>query len=181
VVSGPSGVGKGAVLNRLRREVPRLWVSTSVTTRPPRLGEVDGERYRFVDDESFDQLLARGELLEWNEFDRHRYGTPKAPVLDRLSKGGLVILELDPEGALRFRQSFPEARLIFLAPPSWEELRRRLAKRGTESEDVIRRRLAIARNELRLEQRFDRVLVNDSVDAVVGELLPEVVASHVRG
>lgn len=176
MVSGPSGVGKGAVLNRLRREVPGLWISTSVTTRPPRPGEVDAERYRFVDDESFDRLLTRGDLLESNEFDGHRYGTPKAPVLDRLAKGRLVILELDPEGALRLRPSFPTARLIFLAPPSWEELSRRLAKRGTESDEVIRRRLTIARKELMLQPRFDRVLVNDSVDAVVGELVSEVLA-----
>ena len=177
-MSGPSGVGKGTVLRRLRQKVSGLWVSTSVTTRQPRLGEVDRQRYRFVDDATFDELIARGELLEWSEFDQHRYGTPKAPVLDRLVRGRVAILELDPKGALRLRKAFPNARLIFVAPPTWEELVRRLTDRDTEPDDVIQRRLTSAREELSLELMFDRVVVNDSVDHVVRELLPEVTTTN---
>ncbi|MET2716518.1 guanylate kinase [Streptomyces harbinensis] len=171
VLSGPSGVGKSTVVAHMRKAHPEVWLSVSATTRPPRPGEQHGVHYFFVDDEEFDKLVANGELLEWAAFAGNRYGTPRRAVLDRLEAGDPVLLEIDLQGARLVRSSMPEARLVFLAPPSWEELVRRLTGRGTEPPDVIERRLTEARKELAAEAEFDVTLVNTSVEDVAGELL----------
>ncbi|MFE4334819.1 guanylate kinase [Streptomyces sp. NPDC056831] len=171
VLSGPSGVGKSTVVAHMRKAHPEVWLSVSATTRKPRPGERNGVHYFFVDNDEFDKLIANGELLEWAEFAGNRYGTPRRAVLDRLEAGEPVLLEIDLQGARLVRQSMPDARLVFLAPPSWEELVRRLTGRGTESAEVIERRLAAARIELAAESEFDTTLVNTSVEDVARELL----------
>ncbi|MFI9101377.1 guanylate kinase [Streptomyces fildesensis] len=171
VLSGPSGVGKSTVVAHMRKVHPEVWLSVSATTRRPRPGEQHGVHYFFVDGDEFDKLVANGELLEWAEFAGNRYGTPRKAVLDRLDAGEPVLLEIDLQGARLVRQSMPEAQLVFLAPPSWDELVRRLTGRGTESPEVIERRLAAAKVELAAESEFDITLVNTSVEDVARELL----------
>ncbi|MDC7339971.1 guanylate kinase [Streptomyces lydicus] len=171
VLSGPSGVGKSTVVAHMRKVHPEVWLSVSATTRKPRPGEQHGVQYFFVEDGEFDKLIANGELLEWAEFAGNRYGTPRQAVLDRLERGEPVLLEIDLQGARQVRESMPEAQLVFLAPPSWEELVRRLTGRGTEAPDVIERRLEAARVELAAEKEFDLTLVNTSVEDVSRELL----------
>jgi guanylate kinase len=171
VLSGPSGVGKSTVVAHLRAMHPEIWLSVSATTRRPRPGEVDGVHYFFTDADGFDKLIANGELLEWARFAGNRYGTPRQPVLDRLAAGIPTLLEIDLQGARQVRAAMPEAFQVFLAPPSWEELVRRLTGRGTESSEVIERRLAAARVELAAEAEFDLTLVNTSVEQVARELL----------
>ncbi|MEU0742793.1 guanylate kinase [Streptomyces sp. NPDC006134] len=171
VLSGPSGVGKSTVVAHMRKEHPEVWLSVSATTRKPRPGEQHGVHYFFVTDEEMDKLIANGELLEWAEFAGNRYGTPRAAVQEHLEAGVPVLLEIDLQGARQVRESMAEAHLVFLAPPSWEELVRRLTGRGTESPEVIERRLQAARVELAAEPEFDVTLVNTSVEDVAGELL----------
>ncbi|QNE78479.1 guanylate kinase [Streptomyces finlayi] len=182
VLSGPSGVGKSTVVAHMRKVHPEVWLSVSATTRKPRPGERNGVHYFFVENEEFDKLVANGELLEWAEFAGNRYGTPRRAVLDRLEAGEPVLLEIDLQGARLVRESMPDAQLVFLAPPSWDELVRRLTGRGTEAPDVIERRLAAARIELAAESEFDTTLVNTSVEDVARELLTLMLqASGLRG
>jgi guanylate kinase len=171
VLSGPSGVGKSTVVAHMRKVHPEVWLSVSATTRKPRPGEKHGVQYYFVDDDEFDKLVANGELLEWAEFAGNRYGTPRRAVLEKLEAGEPVLLEIDLQGARLVRQSMPEAQLVFLAPPSWEELVRRLTGRGTEAHELVERRLQAARVELAAESEFDTTLVNTSVEDVASELL----------
>ncbi|MGA5819302.1 guanylate kinase [Kitasatospora sp. NPDC094028] len=171
VLSGPSGVGKSTVVAHMRKMHPEVWLSVSATTRHPRPGEKNGVQYHFVDNDEFDKLVANGELLEWAEFAGNRYGTPRAAVLEKLERGEPVLLEIDLQGARQVRESMPEAQLVFLAPPSWDELVRRLTGRGTEPQDVIEKRLEAARVELAAEPEFDSTLVNHSVEQVAAELL----------
>jgi len=171
VLSGPSGVGKSTVVAELRRICPDIWISVSVTTRRPRPGEVDGREYHFVDDGEFDRLVASGALLEWAQFAGHRYGTPRAPLGERLEAGVPSLLEIDVAGARQVRRAAPGARLVFLAPPSWDELVRRLTGRGTESPVVLARRLAAAEEELAAAEEFDITLVNTSVQDVCQQLI----------
>ena len=171
VLSGPSGVGKSTVVAHMRKEHPEVWLSVSATTRKPRPGEKHGVHYFFVTDEEMDKLIANGELLEWAEFAGNRYGTPRAAVIERLEAGEPVLLEIDLQGARQVRESMAEAQLVFLAPPSWEELVRRLTGRGTEPPEVIERRLDAAKVELAAEPEFDMTLVNTSVEDVARELL----------
>jgi guanylate kinase len=171
VLSGPSGVGKSTVVRALRNHHPELWVSVSATTRFPRPGEVDGVHYHFVSEERFSQLIAEDGLLEWAEFAGHRYGTPREPVLAHLAAGEPVLLEIELQGARQVRAAMPDAQLVFLEPPSWDELVRRLTGRGTEAQEVIDRRLATAREEMAAAAEFDVTLVNTSVQDVVDRLL----------
>ncbi|MET8514205.1 guanylate kinase [Streptomyces sp. NPDC005077] len=180
VLSGPSGVGKSTVVAHMRKVHPEVWLSVSATTRRPRPGERNGVHYFFVDNDEFDKLIANGELLEWAEFAGNRYGTPRRAVLERLETGEPVLLEIDLQGARLVRQSMPDARLVFLAPPSWDELVRRLTGRGTEAPDVIERRLAAAKVELAAESEFDTTLVNTSVEDVARELLALMLQTSAR-
>ena len=147
----------------MRSRHPQIWLSVSVTTRLPRPGEVDGEHYNFVDDAAFDRLVSSGALLEHATFAGFRYGTPRAPVDEHLATGIPVLLEIELQGARQVRAAMPEALLVFLAPPSWDELVRRLTDRGTEDAAVVRRRLDAARIELAAEDEFDEVILNSSV------------------
>ncbi|MFE2557669.1 guanylate kinase [Streptomyces sp. NBC_00090] len=177
VLSGPSGVGKSTVVAHMRKVHPEVWLSVSATTRKPRPGEKHGVHYFFVTDDEFDKLIANGELLEWAEFAGNRYGTPRRAVLDRLDSGEPVLLEIDLQGARQVKDSMSESQLVFLAPPSWDELVRRLTGRGTESPEVIARRLEAAKVELAAEAEFDTTLVNTSVEDVARELLTLMVLS----
>jgi guanylate kinase len=171
VLSGPSGVGKSTVVAGLRAERPDIWLSVSVTTRSPRPGEVNGREYHFVTDAAFEAMVARGELLEWARFAGRMYGTPRAPVEERVAAGVPTLLEIDIAGARQVRDRVPGALLIFLAPPSREELARRLTGRGTEPPANIARRLDAARQEIEAGREFDITLVNTSVEDVRRQLV----------
>ncbi|GAA2049373.1 guanylate kinase [Williamsia deligens] len=173
VLVGPSAVGKSSVVRRVRELLPDLVFIVSATTRAPRTGEVDGVDYHFVDEARFTEMIADGELLEWAEIHGglQRSGTPAAPVLAALADGVPVLVEVDIAGARAVAQRIPESVSVFLAPPSWEELVRRLTGRGTESAEVIARRLQTAREEMAIADEFDHVIVNDHVDQVAQELV----------
>jgi guanylate kinase len=172
VVSGPTAVGKGTVVTRLAQEHPEIFVSVSVTTRPPRPGEIDGVHYHFVSDDEFDALIAADALLEWATVHGvHRYGTPRAPVQQAIARGRPALLEIDLQGARQVRDSLPDAQFVFLAPPSWEELVRRLVGRGTESAAQQERRLQTARSEMAAQAEFDNVVVNGEIGQAVKDLV----------
>ncbi len=171
VLSGPSGVGKGTVLAAVRARHPQVWLSVSVTTRPRRPREVEGVHYRFVDQAGFDAMVAAGELLEHASYAGNSYGTPRAPVLEQLAQCRPALLEIELQGARQVRQAMPEARQVFLKPPSWEELVRRLTGRGTEDDVRVQRRLALAKQEMAAEAEFDEVVVNDSVEGAADRLV----------
>lgn len=171
VVSGPSGVGKGTVVQRIVERLPDAALSISVTTRTPRPGDEPGVDYHFVSDEDFDAMAAQGQLLEWAEVHGARYGTPRGPVEEQLEAGRTVLLEIDVQGGLSVRRTAPSALLIFLAPPSIGELARRLAARGTESDEQRQLRLRAADAELATAAAFDRVIVNDDLGRCVDEVV----------
>jgi guanylate kinase len=172
VLSGPTAVGKGTVVTRLIQEHPEIFVSVSVTTRPPRPAEVDGVHYHFVSEAEFDALVAEGALLEWATVHGvHRYGTPRGPVQQALDEGRPALLEIDLQGARQVKANCPEARFVFLTPPSWEELVRRLVGRGTESIVQQQRRLETARAELAAQAEFDYVVVNREIGQAVEDLV----------
>ncbi len=164
VLAGPTAVGKGTVSAFVRERFPQVWLSVSATTRPARPGEVDGVHYRFLTAEVFDQLVAADQFLEWAVVHgTHRYGTLRQPVTEAIAQGRATLLEIDLQGARQVRQTMPDAQFVFLAPPSWDELVRRLIGRGTESESERERRLATARVELAAEPEFDLTIINDDV------------------
>jgi len=172
VLAGPTAVGKGTVSADIRARYPEVWLSVSTTTRPPRPSEVEGVHYHFVDDATFDRMIAEEAFLEWAlVHGRNRYGTPLQPVLNHLAAGQPALLEIDLQGARQVRETMSGARFVFLAPPSWEELVRRLVGRGTEGPDERERRLATARVELAAESEFDHVIVNDEVSRATDELV----------
>lgn len=172
VLTGPSGVGKGTVVTRLLQQHPEVWLSVSVTTRPPRPAEQHGVNYWFISDEEFDALVASDALLEWALVHGvHRYGTPRQPVMTALDEGRTCLLELDLAGARRVRQTMPEARSVFLMPPDRSELERRLRGRGTEGEAELERRFRTAELELAAASEFDTVIVNEDVAKTVEDLV----------
>ncbi|ROR71693.1 guanylate kinase [Bogoriella caseilytica] len=172
VLSGPTAVGKGTVMAAMRRRAPEVWISVSATTRPARPGEVDGVHYLFLTEERFTELAETGRMLEWAVVHgRHRYGTLREPVEEMLRTGRPVFLELDLQGARQVREAMPDCQLVFLAPPSWEEMVRRLTHRGTETAEERERRLVTAREEMAAAGEFDHVVVNDDVERATDEVL----------
>lgn len=170
VLTGPSGVGKGTLLQSLLKRHSELYLSTSVTTRTPRLGEVNGKDYDFVSRLEFEQMVGAGELLEWAEFTGNCYGTPRRPVEDQVRQGKWVVLEIELEGARQIRQTFPEAFRIFILPPSMPELEFRIRNRGTETEEAIARRLERAKAEVNAANEFDMQVVNDDLEKALGRI-----------
>jgi guanylate kinase len=172
VLAGPTAVGKGTVAAQFRHDYPQVWLSVSVTTRRPRPAEVDGVHYTFVDDAEFDRMVAADELLEWAVVHgAARYGTPRGPVDRALAEGRAALLEIDLQGARQVRRTMPDALFVFLRPPSWDELVRRLVGRGTEDSAQRERRLATARLEMAAETEFDVAIVNDDVRRATDELV----------
>ena len=170
VIAGPSGVGKGTIVARLRELVPDLWESVSYTTRPRRPTEVEGQDYCFVTRDEFESLRDAGGFLEWFEVFGDLKGTPRGPVEEHLAAGDDVLLEIDVQGALKVRDQFPDAVLVFVRPPTLADLRRRLQGRGTETEDALARRLSEAEGEMARASEFDHVVVNDDLERVVAEV-----------
>ncbi len=180
VVSGPSGAGKGTVCSAFMEKHPECVLSVSATTRSPRPGEKDGVNYFFLSEEEFKEKIKNDGFLEHAVFCDNYYGTPKDAVLDAISKGKDVILEIEVQGAMQVRRHYPEAAFVFVAPPSMEVLEQRLRGRGTESEEVIRGRLARAKEEFRLVDKYNYVLLNDTVDNAIERLYAIVIAEKCR-
>lgn len=170
VLTGPSGVGKGTVLQALLARYPQVWLSVSATTRPPRPGERHGRNYFFLDRQTFMNQVARSEFLEWAEFAGHAYGTPAEPIRSRLRDGQTVVLEIEVEGARQVRRRLPTAVQVFLRPPSLAALEERIRARGSDSEDSIARRIARAREELARAEEFDHVILNEDLNQAIAEV-----------
>ena len=170
VISGPSGVGKGTLVSMLRKNHPEIKLSVSATTRNPRPGEINGVHYFFLTKEDFKNRIKSGEFLEWAEFSGNFYGTNKNFVEKMLKDGQNIILEIEVQGALQVKNKLQEAILIFIEPPSFEELKSRLLKRSTESEEEIQKRLAVVKTELHQKKEFNYVMVNDNLDTAFKNL-----------
>ena len=172
VLAGPTAVGKGTVSTYIRDNYPQVWLSVSATTRPARPGEVDGVHYFFKSPEEFDRLVAQGEFLEWAVVHgQNRYGTLRSTVKQAIAEGRSVLLEIDLQGARQVKAAVPDAHFVFLAPPSWEEMVRRLVGRGTETPEEQQRRLETAKLELAAEPEFDHTIINDDVRRAADELV----------
>lgn len=180
VVSGPSGAGKGTICSMLREQLPDLGYSVSVTTRQPRNGEVDGVNYLFKTVEQVKEMIAAEELLEYAEVYGNYYGTPRQYVMDQLEAGRDVLLEIDIQGALQIKQRFPEGVFVFIVPPSLDELSARIYKRGTDSEDAIKRRMASAAGELTYAAEYDYIIVNDIAEKAAQKVLTIMEAERYR-
>ena len=170
VITGPSGAGKGTVLKQVMQSLDQLYFSVSATTRAPREGEVDGVHYHFLTKERFEELIANDRFLEYARYAENYYGTPLDPVEEHLEQGHDVILEIELQGALQVKKRLPKAVLVFIAPPSFEELESRLRGRGTEAEEVILKRLTIARQECANMDEFRYIVVNDEVESAADRL-----------
>ncbi len=170
VLTGPSGVGKGTLLRSLLQRHPDLYLSTSVTTRSPRPGEINGQHYYFVSRPEFERMVVNNELLEWAEFAGNCYGTPRRAVEEQVRQGKWVVLEIELEGARQIRRTFPEAIRIFILPPSMSELEYRLRSRGQDPEDAITRRLERAKAEIDAASEFDFQVINDDLDKALARI-----------
>lgn len=179
VISGPSGSGKGTIVNELIKN-EQYALSISATTRKPRIGEKEGIHYFFMSKEEFLEMINKEELVEWAEFCDNYYGTPKSYIEDKINKGKDVILEIEVQGALQVKKIYPEAILIFIIPPSLTELKNRLLKRGTETSEIIEKRLMRAVEELDFVKEYDYLLVNDSIDNVVNEINMIIKTEHFK-
>lgn len=180
VVSGPSGAGKGTICQILREQLPDLGYSISVTTRQPRVGEVDGKSYFFKTVPEVQEMITKGELLEYAEVYGNYYGTPRKYVMDLLQSGHDVLLEIDIQGALQIKERFPEGVFVFIVPPSLDELSARIYKRGTDSEEVIKRRMASAASELTYAAKYDYIIVNDIATKAANKVLTIMEAERYR-
>jgi guanylate kinase len=180
VLSGPSGVGKGTVCKALRERMPDLVYSVSATTRAPRAGEVEGVNYFFKTKEEFRRMIEQDELLEWAEYVGNYYGTPRLFVEDMLASGRDVILEIEVQGALQVKKKFPQGVFLFLAPPDLAELENRIVGRGTETEETIRHRMEMARQEIELMDQYDYVVVNDVIDCACERIRSIITAEHLK-
>lgn len=180
VLSGPSGVGKGTVCAALRGNAPNLTYSVSATTRLPREGEKEGVNYFYKSKEQFRCMIDNDELLEWAEYVDNYYGTPRSFVEQTIKSGRDVILEIEVQGALQVKKRFREGVFIFLLPPSLEELKNRIVTRGTESEETIKSRMAVASEELRLLEHYDYAVVNDQIDSACSRIQAIITAEHCR-
>ncbi len=167
VISGPSGAGKGTICKAYMEKHPDTFLSVSVTERTPRTGEIDGVHYHFLDKVGFDKLIAEDGLVEWAQYGENRYGSPKAPMLDAIANGRDVILEIEVVGAAKVKEQYPEGVYVFIAPPSFEELRSRLTGRNTETVEQIEARLEKAETELGRMKTYDYIVENDTVDNAV--------------
>lgn len=180
IIAGPSGVGKGSVIKKVFESGRKLYFSVSATTRAPRPGEQDGVDYHFISYEQFQSWIAEGAFLEHAEFVGNCYGTPKRYVDEAMDRGEDVILDIEVQGAEQVHRLRPEAVRIFLAPPSWAELRRRLTGRGTESEEKVEKRLQRSREEFQVARDYDYLVVNDDLEQAAAEVLAIIAASHCR-
>ena len=170
VLTGPSGVGKGTIVRKILESHKDVWLSISATTRQPRSGEIEGEHYFFLEKKKFKEIIDKEGFLEWASFSNNFYGTPKQVVKEKIEKGTNVLLEIELDGARQIRNSFPNALQIFLAPPNLSELEKRIRGRGTETEEAIRDRLAIANKELIAKKEFDAVVVNENIEKAFKEI-----------
>lgn len=180
VLSGPAGVGKGTVRQKLFEQETDLKYSVSATTRKKRPGEKEGVDYFYKTKEEFEEMIERNELLEYAKYVDNYYGTPKQYVLDELAKGNDVFLEIEVQGALQVKKNFPEGVFIFLTPPSLKELKNRIVNRGTETKDVIMQRLKEAKNEIKMMENYDYVVVNDDVSKAVKKVKSIVISEHCK-
>ncbi|MED1802608.1 guanylate kinase [Brevibacillus porteri] len=180
VLSGPAGVGKGTVCKALREVMPDLVYSVSATTRQPRPGEVEGVNYFFKSQEEFKRMIEEDALLEWAEYVGNYYGTPRQFVDDMLNDGRDVILEIEVQGALQVKESFPQGTFLFLAPPDLNELENRIVGRGTESQEIIRKRMEVARAEIELMDHYDYVVVNDVIESACDRIQAIITAEHLK-
>jgi len=170
VLTGPSGVGKGTIVRKILESHSDVWLSISATTRQPRSGEIEGKHYFFLEKKNFQEIIDKEGFLEWASFSNNFYGTPKNIVKEKIEQGTNVILEIELEGARQIRKSFPEALQIFLAPPNLSELEKRIRGRGTETEESITARLAIANIELLAKKEFDAVVINEDIEKAFIEI-----------
>jgi len=180
VLSGPSGAGKGTLCKALREQMPELKYSISATTRAPRAGEVEGVNYYYITKEKFDEMLAQGEFLEWAKVYDNYYGTPKKQVMESLERGEDIILEIDIQGAMQIKKHYPKGVFIFILPPSIRELEKRITNRGTDSEEVIKKRLSCVQEELAYVSEYDYVVINDEVQTAVEKLKAIIIAEKCR-
>ncbi|EIW01033.1 MULTISPECIES: guanylate kinase [Thermoanaerobacter] len=180
VLSGPSGAGKGTICKALMEKEKNLKLSISATTRQPRSGEIEGKNYFFKSEEEFEKMIENDSFLEWAKVYGHYYGTPKDFVLKNLEEGNDVVLEIDIQGALKIKEKFPEGVFIFILPPSMEELKNRIKKRGTETEEEIIKRFKSAYEELNYVSRYNYVVINDSVEEAVEKIRAIIIAEKCR-
>lgn len=180
VITGPSGVGKATVLSRLLKNIDNVYVSISATTRKPRQGEVNEKDYFFMEREEFEKLIKEGKFLEYAEYVGNYYGTPAGSVNEMLKNGKDVILEIEVQGALKVKEKCPDANMVFIIPPSFSALEFRLRSRGTESDDVIAKRLEKARSEYLMADKYDYIVINDDIDKAADEIRAIIMSSRCK-